>query len=315
MVVRRGVVDGQQLDDFHTRCHCPVYKALEVAKVAHTIAVLTAQGKDRHTDTCQSPRGFAEAQGFAIEHQHLSVSEFLGDNTVITLFPRHERMCCSVHHHIFIFYRHQPPQGIDRQHPLAIAHIVHQLVARRVPRANGRMTATDGNSLTFLQLGCRDAEEHRTTEQGHTGSLHLLATRCMLGGAVGIAIEMVRQRAIAPLVWKDVVLRGIKEIDSGHHIPLLAQHLAIGILHLIAIADVRQRMVTTDQCCRLQRPQLSVFGQHDEVLLSLRAILAMVADDYMHAFTPCCIIVYREFQFHGLQTFLQKYEIIMNYAL
>ena len=315
MVVRRGIVDRQQLDNLHARCHRPVHKASEVAKVAHTIAVFTTQGEDGHTDTSQSPRGFTEAQGFTIEHQHLTISQFIGNNAVVTLFPRHECMRRSVHHHIFIFDGHQPAQGIDRQHPLAIAHIVHQLVARRVPRTNGRMTATDGHSLSLLQLGCRDTEEYRATEQGHTGSLDLLTTRCVLSGAIGIAIKMVGQRTIAPLVWEDVVLRGIKEIDSGHHIPLLAQHLAVGILHLIAIADMRQRMVTTDQCCRLQRPQLSVIGQHDEVLLSMSAILTMVADDYMHAFTPCCIIVYREFQFHGLQTFLQKYKIIMNNAL
>ena len=126
---------------------------------------------------------------------------------------------------------------------------------------------------------------------------------------------MIRQWTITPLVWEDIVLRGIKIVNSGHHIPLLSQHLSISILHLIAIADVRQRMMPADKRCRFQCPKLSILCQHNEVLLSLCTILTMIADDYMHAFTPCCIIVYREFQFHGLQTFLQKYKIIMNNAL
>jgi hypothetical protein len=74
-------------------------------------------------------------------------------------------------------------------------------------------------------------------------------------------------------------------------------------------------MMPADKRCRFQCPKLSILCQHNEILLSLCTILTMIADDYMHAFTPCCIIVYREFQFHGLQTFLQKYKIIMKYAL
>ena len=73
--------------------------------------------------------------------------------------------------------------------------------------------------------------------------------------------------------------------------------------------------MSANQCSSLQHPQLTILGLHEQILLSAAAVLTVITDDYMHAFTPCCIIVYREFQFHGFATFLQKYEIIMNYVL
>ena len=69
----------------------------------------------------------------------------------------------------------------------------------------------------------------------------------MLRGLIGSGIEVHGQRAVAPLVRKHVILGGIEKIDAGHHIPLLAEYLTIGVFHLIAILDMRQRMMTAHQ--------------------------------------------------------------------
>ena len=92
----------------------------------------------------------------AKEHQHLTVGNLTRipinvidrHETVVALLPGHQFMGMAIYHHIFIFYRQQPPLGIDAQHPFAIARILHRQITAGVPRANGRMGTTDSHDLS-----------------------------------------------------------------------------------------------------------------------------------------------------------------------
>ena len=83
---------------------------------------------------------------------------------------------------------------------------------------------------------------------------------------------MQRQWPVAPLVGKHVVLRRVKVVDTRYHVPFSAQHLSLAIFHLVGIDDVRQRMLAAHQGRRLQRPQLTVLGMHQQVLTAHRAV-------------------------------------------
>ena len=100
------------------------------------------------------------------------------------------------------------------------------------------MAATDGNGLTCFQLGCRHAEDDGAAKQGQTCYLHLFVRRSLTGGLVGCTIQMVGQRTISPLVWKDIVLRGVEMINAGYLVPLATQHFTLGVFHLIIIYKV-----------------------------------------------------------------------------
>ena len=243
--------------------------------------MLTAQREHGNGDSRQSPRALAEAQRIAIEHQHLAVGQPVSNRSVVALLPRHQSVRLGVYHHIFILYRHQPRHSVHRQHPLATAHILHLQIARRIPRTDGGMTATDSYCLPFQQLGGRDAKQQRATEQRQTGCLDSLATLTMNAGLIGVAIEMVGQWTVAPLIGEGIVFRRIEVILSRHQCPLLSQHLALGIFHLIVVFDVRQRMVPADQCRRLQQPQLPIVGLHRQVLLTSASVLTMVTDNHV----------------------------------
>ena len=128
------------------------------------------------------------------------------------------------------------------------------------------------------------------------------------------------QRTVAPLVREDIILRGIKTIDAGHHVPLLAEHLPVGILYLIAVLDMRQRMLTTHQRRCFERPQFTILRLHQQILVAHRTILTVEINADMQAFAPCCMVMYREFQFHCKPIVSAKiqnnYELcIMNYKL
>ena len=286
LVAIGGVVDGQHLDDLHARRHGPVDQAAQVAKVTHSIAVLRTQREHRHGDPRQPPRLLAKAQLAAVEHQHLTVGKLITQHPVIAFLPLQQGMGRGVDHHIFILDGHQPAHGVDREHPLVLSDILHQLVAAGVPRADGRMTATDCHGLTGLQLGCRDTEDDGTAEQRQADRLHLLITAAMDRRQIGIAVQVVRQRAVAPLVGEDIVLRGVEVVDAGHHVPLLPEHQPVAILHLIVVDDVRHRVLAAHQRRSLQRPLLAILGLHQQVLVPDGAVLTMKIEHNMQALTP-----------------------------
>ena len=131
-------------------------------------------------------------------------------------------------------------------------------------------------------------------------------TRYVLGSEIGLRIQVHGQRAVAPLVGKHVILGGIKMVDARHHIPLLAQHLSIGIFHLIAVLDVRQRVLTTHQRRCFERPQFTFLRLHQQVLVAHRAVLTVKINADMQTFAPCRMIMYREFQLHCKQIVFAK---------
>ena len=100
------------------------------------------------------------------------------------------------------------------------------------------MAATDGNPLAWLQLGGRHTEDDGAAEQRRTRHLHLTAQCSVTGGLVGSTIQVVGQRTIAPLVWEDIVLRRVEMVDARNLVPFAAQHVTIGVLHLIIIYKV-----------------------------------------------------------------------------
>ena len=204
---------------------------------------------------------------------------------------------------ILIFYRKQPALDVHGEHPFVLSHILHLDVAATVPRANGRMAATDGNGLTRLELRSRNAEDDRLAEQRQSGDLHLFATMSVRRGEISVAIEVTRQRTVAPLVWEKVILRGVEVIDARHHIPLLSQHLPVGVLHHIAVDDVRLGMMARGHCHRFQRPQLSVLCLHREILASDGAVLIVKLQRHMQALAPCRAVSDTEFKFHYVKVF------------
>ena len=171
------------------------------------------------------------------------------------------------------------------------------------------MTAAYRHCLAVLQLRCRHAEHHAAPEQGQPCRLHLLVAPSATGRHTSIGIQVQRQRSVAPLVGKQVFLGGVKVVDTRYHVPFAAQHLAVTVLHLIGIDDVRQRMLAAHQCRCLQRPHLAVLGMHQQVLAAHRTVLAMKRQRHMQALAPCRIIMYGKLQLHlFVTTFLQKYE-------
>ena len=205
LVVGGGVVDRQRLNHLHATSHRPIDQPAQVAKVAHTVAVLTAQREHGDGDARHTPRLFAEPEGRSILHHHLSVGHIAVHHAVVAFLPGHDAVGLTVHHHIFIFHRHQPSQGIHRQHPFVLSGILQRQVVGGIPGAYRRMAATDGHLLALLQLRSRHAEDDGTAEQRQHHRLHLLAIPSVYGGQIGIAVEMVRQRTVAPNVGKTVV--------------------------------------------------------------------------------------------------------------
>ncbi len=343
--VSSRIVDGQQLDDLHARGNSPVDEATQVAEIAHAVGMLAAQRKHGNGHTGSPPRLFGQPQVTAVEHQHLAIGNLVAgeclltvgyrlltdsqrpvahrDGAVVAFLPGHEFMGLTVYHHIFIFYRQQPPLRIDAQHPFAVAGILHRQVTAGVPRADGRMRTADGYLLTGRQLGSRHAEDDGTAKDGqrqHAERFTFNVQRKTLCDAIGRRIEMHGQRTVAPPVGKHIVVRGIKVVDAGHHVPLAAQHLSVGILHLIAVTDVRQLPLTAQECCRLERPQVAVVGLHQQILMAHAAVSTMEVNADMEAFAPCRMIVYREFQFHLFSIVSAKlrnnYQLsIVNYQL
>ena len=155
--IRRSVIDGQQLNELHARSHSPVHKTLEVAKIAHAVGVLATQREHRNGHTSCPPRFFGQPQMTTIKHQHLSVRNLVcisidridGHKAVFALFPSYQFVGLTIHHHIFIFYRHEPTLGIDRQHPLAITRILHRQIATGVPRPDSGVRTTDSHQLSW----------------------------------------------------------------------------------------------------------------------------------------------------------------------
>ena len=298
MAVGCGVVDRQRLYELHASSHGPVHQSLQVAEVAHAKAVLATQREYGNHHAGSPPQLLAQAQVAAVQHQHLSVNDFEGDGTVVAFLPRQQLVRLGVHHHIFIFYRLLPAQGVHREHPLALTGIVHLQVAAGAPRADGGMASTYRHHLSRLQLGRRDAEDDGSAEQGQPHGLHPLVTTAMDGSQVGIGVEMQRQRTVTPIVRKHIVLGSVEVVDARYHVPLAPQHLLVAILHLVGVDDVRQGMMTAHQGCRLYRPQLPVLGLHQQVLVAHGPVLTVEIDAHMQAFSPCRMIVYVEFQLH-----------------
>ena len=238
-----------------------------------------------------------------MQHQHLTVLDVSGDGTIVALLPLQQLMALLVDDHIFIFYRQQPALGIDREHPLVTTGIVHLQIAAGAPRTDGRMAATDCHHLAGLQLRSRHTEDDGAAEQGQLQHAHLFVALTVDGGQIGIGVQVQGQRTVAPLVRKQIVLGGIEGIDTGHYVPLAAQHLAFSVSHLITIDDVRQGMVAAHQGCRLQRPQLAVLRLHQQVLPTHHAVLTMEVDIHMETLAPCGMVVYGEFQFHVFAIF------------
>ena len=106
------------------------------------------------------------------------------------------------------------------------------------------------------------------------------------------------QRTVTPLVREDVILCCIEAINARYHVPLLTKYLFIRIFHLIAILDMRQRMLPTHQGRSFKCPQFAVLCLHEQILMADSAIKTIEIDINMKTFTPCCMITYREFQLH-----------------
>ena len=260
--------------------------------------MLRAQREDGNHHTGGPPGLLAQPQMTTVQHQHLTVLDLGVNSAVVALLPLQQLVALLVHDYIFIFYRQQPSLGVDREHPLVPAGILHLQIAAGAPRADGRMTAADSHHLSRLQLGSRHAEDDGAPEQWLLQHAHLLVALSVNGSQIGIGIQVQGQGPVAPLVGEHIVPGSVEGIDARHHVPLAAQHPPIGVRHLVAIDHVRQRVLPAHQGRRLQRPQLAIVRLHQQILTAHHAVPAMEIYIHMQAFAPCGMVVYGEFQFH-----------------
>ena len=197
----------------------------------------------------------------AMKHQHLTIRDFIHIpiskvyryKAIIPLLPSHQLMGLGIHYYIFIFYRQQPSLSIDRQHPFAIAGILHRQITTGAPRTNSRMRATHSGKLSWFQLWSRHAEKDSAAKQRHMQSLQFVGCSTLCS-KIGRGVKMQGQRTVTPLVREDVILCSIEVINARYHIPLLAKHLLICIFHLITIQNMRKRMLPTHQGRRFKCP-------------------------------------------------------------
>ena len=233
--VGRGVVDGQQLDNLHTRRHRPVDHPSQVAEVAHAVGMLAAEREHGDDHTSGPPRLLLQVQQVAIEHAHLAVGNLFREQTVVALLPCYEFMRLLVYHNILILYGQADSIHIDRQEPVLLSDILHRQITDGTPAAHHRMAAQDGQRLAFLQLWSRNAEECCLTIERHATGLSGLAMLRVFRGQIGIGIEVGAQGHIPPLVVEHIVLGRVKPVSTRHLRPLAAQHPPVAIFHLVSV--------------------------------------------------------------------------------
>ena len=306
MPVGGCVVDRQQLDDLHARHHSPVNEALEVAEVAHAIAMVATQREDGDDDAGSAPDSLAQPQVLAVADKHLSVGHLGINDAVIALFPGYQVMRFLVDHHIFILQRQEHGVHVDGEHPVGLSQVLHTQIARLAPTAQRGMAADKSQHLSGLQLRRRDAEEYRLAVEWHRQRLNLFATLALLGGQVSITIEVGIQRLLTPLVGKDIALRSIEVVAPCHGRPLLPQHLPLAVLHLVVVCQLADGMLARGDDRRLHRPHQSVVGVHQQVSGALGTVGAAVAEHHMETLAPLRTVLYREFQFHRFRLFTSK---------
>ena len=112
------IIDWQQLDDLHPRCHSPIYEQAEIAEVAHPTGMATTKREHRHTDTSSAPRILLHPQALTIDHQHRPVRnsglfgrEHTLDRTVVAFLPSQECVGGIIDDHKLELQRQQ--DGID----------------------------------------------------------------------------------------------------------------------------------------------------------------------------------------------------------
>ena len=167
--------------------------------------MFATKGEYRNDNTCRSPRVLCQAQVTTMQDEDVAIGEFTiisvdgidgntlcanRDNAVVALFPFQQFVCLGVYHYIFILYRQQPALCIDGQEPFTLTSIIHLQITAGAPRADGRMTATDGYSLSLLQLGSRYAEHHRPAKQRQRQRFGTFSVRTSYRSEIGCGIEV-----------------------------------------------------------------------------------------------------------------------------
>lgn len=97
------------------------------------------------------------------------------------------------------------------------------------------MTADNGKSLPFLQLGGQDAEDYGTAEQRHTATAVTRMGLTSVAHPAQVGHQMALKGNVAPLVGEDKVHSRMESEPTRHTVPLPAQNPTIGVLKLIDI--------------------------------------------------------------------------------
>ena len=118
-------MNGEYLQDTLSGSSHPVDHRFEIAKVAHALAALTAEGEDRNSGT-----GHAWREGFEI---HFDFGQDVVDTifrhcdfqtAVVTALPMHHAARAFVHGHQLVFATVDERTGIERQLPYAGSNFV-----------------------------------------------------------------------------------------------------------------------------------------------------------------------------------------------
>ena len=95
-------------------------------------------------------------------------------------------------------------------------------------------------------------------------------------------------------------------IGPGNHRPLAAKHVALLVLHLIMIGEGLHGMLARLHDRRLQGPEATIVGQHQQVGSFPGAVGTEITDLHVKALPPLCAVMYGEFQFHNHHYFSAK---------
>ena len=160
----RRIVHGQNLDNRLTRRGGPINHQLQVVELAHTEAVVRAQGKDRNGHTGTAPGIHVEAGTQRVNHHALALLQRTVEEVVLAGLPSHGLTRC----------------GIDNDE--LVGKGGRELLARNVGRPYGGLRVAHHHALLDLPVAQHLLVAHqdnllRGANHGNLGANHHLVGR------------------------------------------------------------------------------------------------------------------------------------------
>ena len=162
------------------------------------------------------------------------------------------------------------------------------------------MASADGQCLTRFQLGSGDAEDDCATEERYVHWTDAFAAGSAGGRQIGVGVQMALDGNVTPGIRQDIILSRVATEHTRNAVPFAPQDFSVSVLNLIAIAERKKMAVARLHYDGLQRPVLSVVGDHRKVLTFHTSVTSTIFQINMQTFTPCRIVFYAKFEFHPL---------------